>query len=388
MTPAARHAAAIEILDRYLAGEPAEKALTNWARSNRYAGSGDRVAIRDIVFESIRCRRSFAHFGGAETGRGLVLGGLRAAGHDPEAHFTGARFAPAALTEAERVPPAPPEGNVALDCPDWLRPLIDRVFGPQGAGVMDILRHRAPVFLRVNTLRATVAEAVAALLAEGIETRPGPLSPTALEVVTNARRVQSGPAFAAGLVELQDAASQAVVDLLPLAPDMRVLDYCAGGGGKSLAMAARCAVRLFAHDADPARLSDLPQRAKRAGASVRLLATRDIAVQGPFDLVLADAPCSGSGSWRRAPEAKWHLTADRLHALSDLQDQILDSAARHVAAGGVLAYATCSVLSEENEDRAAAFLARHPDWRPIQTRRFSPLDGADGFFAALFRRVD
>jgi len=388
MTPAARHSAAIEILDRYLAGEPAEKALTNWARSNRYAGSGDRVAIRDLVFESIRCRRSFAHLGGAETGRGLVLGRCRAAGIDPDTVFTDARFAPAPLTEAERMPPPPPQGNVALDCPDWLRPLIDRAFGAEAAPVLEALRHRAPVFLRVNRLRGSLTEAMAALRVEGIETRPCPLSPTALEVTGNARRVQSGPAFAAGLVELQDAASQAVVDLLPLVPKMRVLDYCAGGGGKSLAMAARCALEMFAHDADPARLSDLPQRAARAGATVRLLDARNIASKGPFDLVLADAPCSGSGSWRRAPEAKWHLTPDRLAELCAVQDRILDDAARHVGPQGVLAYATCSLLTEENEDRTAAFLARHPEWRCIRKKRFSPLDGADGFFGALFSRVD
>lgn len=388
MTPAARLSAAIDILDRYLGGEPAEKALTNWARANRYAGSGDRVAIRDLVFESIRCRRSFAHLGGAETGRGLIVGLLRTQGTDPDTLFTGARFAPEALTDAERVLPPPPQGNVALDCPDWLRPLIDRAFGEKAPEVLAALRHRAPVFLRVNTLRGPVAEAVAALTAEGIETRPGPLSPTALEVTGNARRVQSGPAFAAGLVELQDAASQAVVDLLPLAPNMRVLDYCAGGGGKSLAMAARCPLHLYAHDADPARLSDLPARAERAGAEVHLLRSPEIAAAGPFDLVLADAPCSGSGSWRRAPEAKWRLMPDRLSELCKLQDRILDDAARHVGAGGTLAYATCSLLTEENEDRAAAFLARHSGWSCIVEQRFSPLDGADGFFAALFRRVD
>jgi len=391
MTPAARHAAAIGILDRYLAGEPAEKALTNWARANRYAGSGDRFAIRDIVFGSIRCRRSFAHLGGAETGRGLILGALRAAGTDPETVFTEARFAPPPLTVAERDAPSPPadvEGNVALDCPDWLRPHFDRALGADAPAVLEALRHRAPVFLRVNTARGSVTEAMAALEAEGIATRPGPLSPTALEVVQNARKLQSGPAFAAGLVELQDAASQAVVDLLPLTEGTRVLDFCAGGGGKSLAMAARARLSLHAHDADPARLSDLPARAARAGAKVGILSTDDLSPAAPFDLVLVDAPCSGSGSWRRAPEAKWRLTPARLETLCVLQHKILAEAAMLVRRGGVLAYATCSLLAEENEERVSAFLAAHQGWRCDLTRRFTPLDGGDGFFAALLTRVD
>ncbi len=388
MTPAARHAAAIAILDRWLAGEAAEKALTNWGRMNRYAGSGDRAAIRDIVFQSIRCRRSFAQLGGAETGRGLILGALRAADEDPALIFTGDRFAPAPLTGAEAAPPAAPTGNAALDCPDWLRPLLDRALGDDAPAVLEALRHRAPVFLRVNLLRATLADAVAALQAEGIETRPGPLSPTALEVTGNARRVQTGPAYAGGLVELQDAASQAVVDLLPLAHGARVLDLCAGGGGKSLAMAARMPLQIFAHDIDPARLSDLPARADRAGASLRLLAPNEPEILAPFDLVLADAPCSGSGSWRRAPEAKWRLTADRLAELCAIQDDILARAAGLVARDGVLAYATCSLLDEENADRIAAFLKTRPDWRCDLQRRFTPLDGADGFFVAILRRVD
>ncbi|MBL4917637.1 RsmB/NOP family class I SAM-dependent RNA methyltransferase [Szabonella alba] len=393
MTPAARHAAAIGILDRWLAGEAAEKALTNWARTNRYAGSGDRAAIRDIVFQSIRCRRSFAHLSGAETGRGLILGALRAAQTDPATVFTGDRFAPAPLTDAEfatetALPPAP-SGNVALDCPDWLRPLLDRALGDQALAVLEALRHRAPVFLRVNSLRATVDQAVAALQAEGIDTRPAPLSPRALEVTGNARRVQTSAAFAAGLVELQDAASQAVVDLLPLTAGARVLDLCAGGGGKSLAMAARMSLQIFAHDIDAGRLSDLPARAGRAGAPLHLLDDAEGPERmAPFDLVLADAPCSGSGSWRRAPEAKWRLTAERLTQLCAIQDSILTRAAALVAPGGVLAYATCSLLEDENSDRIAAFLDRHPDWRCDLSRQFTPLDGADGFFAAILRRVD
>jgi 16S rRNA (cytosine967-C5)-methyltransferase len=160
-----------------------------------------------------------------------------------------------------------------------------------------------------------------------------------------------------------------------------VLDYCAGGGGKALALAARGAA-VTAHDADPGRMRDLPARAARAGARVEI----EAAPAGAFDLVLCDAPCSGSGTWRRAPEAKWRLTPERLAALTELQAQILDQAAPLVAPGGALAYATCSLLEAENGAQTADFLARHPGWQLENERRLTPLEGGDGFYLALLRR--
>lgn len=380
MTPAARLSAAIDILDRILAGNPAEKALTNWGRASRFAGSGDRNAVRDLVFDALRCRRSFAALGGAETGRGLILGGLRAAGQAPETLFTGEGHAPAPVTSADAG--HVPEGYAAQDLPDWLGPAMEQDLGADFIAIAEALRHRAPVFLRVNVTRGSLADAQVALAAEGIETAPHPLSPTALQVTGGARKVAGSAAYAEGLVELQDVASQAVVDALPLADGQHVLDYCAGGGGKALAMAARARLKLFVHDADPRRMRDLPARAKRAGARVTLTE----APQGPFDLVLADAPCSGSGSWRRAPEGKWLLTPDRLAGVIAVQAQILDRIATLVAPGGVLAYATCSLLRCENEAQIAAFQGRSPGWSLEGERRLTPLDGGDGFFVAVLRR--
>ena len=387
MTPAARAAAAIAVLDRHLAGEPAEQALTNWGRSNRYAGSGDRAAVRDLVFDAIRCRRSFAALGGAETARGLILGGLRAAGQPPEAVFTGEGHAPPPLSPMELKRAEPPVGLEALDCPDWLAPRLQSSLGADFASVMEHLRHRAPVFLRANLRRVTRDQAQAVLAAEGITALPHPLAETALEVVGNARKIKASAAYLEGLVELQDAASQAVVAALPLNDGQRVLDYCAGGGGKTLAMAAFARAEFTAHDADPARMRDLPERARRAGIRVRLTETTGLR-RGSFDLVLADAPCSGSGSWRRAPEAKWALTPERLAALCTLQASILAKAAALVAPAGTLAYATCSVLNDENEDRISAFLAAHPGWVPQRELRLTPLAGGDGFFLATLTRVD
>ncbi|WP_103256123.1 RsmB/NOP family class I SAM-dependent RNA methyltransferase [Tabrizicola aquatica] len=381
MTPAARAAAAIAVLDRVLAGEAAEKALTNWGRASRYAGSGDRAAVRDLVYDALRQRRSAAALGGSETGRGLVLGLLRAGGQ--EALFTGEGHAPQ--------PPGPdeagrsPMGAEALDLPDWLLPEMERALGDRLAPVAQAMQARAPVFLRVNLARGDVAAAVAALAGEGIEARPHALAPTALEVVAGARKVQTSAAYLEGLVELQDASSQAVVVALPLADGMRVLDQCAGGGGKTLAMAARAKLRLWAHDAAPRRMADLPERAKRAGAKVTL--TERPEATAPYDLVLVDAPCSGSGSWRRDPEGKWRLTPDRLGELRAVQAAILDRAAAMVAPGGWLAYATCSLLEVENGDQTAAFLARTPGWRLDAERRFTPLEGGDGFYLALLARL-
>ncbi|MBD3765973.1 MAG: RsmB/NOP family class I SAM-dependent RNA methyltransferase, partial [Rhodobacterales bacterium] len=299
--------------------------------------------------------------------------------------FTGQGHAPAPPLAQETG--AVPQGLAALDCPDWLAPALQDALGDDFAPVLTLLRQRAPVFLRVNLRRATRAEAQAALTAEGIATRPHPLADTALEVLENPRRIRDSQAFLQGLVELQDAASQALVAALPLRDGMRVLDYCAGGGGKALAMGARAGLRLDAHDADRRRMADLPARAARAGLRVRQLATADLPARGPWDLVLADAPCSGSGSWRRSPEGKWALTPARLDQLCRTQAQVLDAAARLVAPGGVLAYATCSLLQAENDDRIAAFLARSPGFAPLTRRVWTPLDGGDGFFLATLGRA-
>ena len=387
MTPAARYAAAIEILDKTLSGEPAEKALTNWARFNRFAGSGDRHALRDIVFDALRCKRSYGCLGGALTGRGLVLGALRAAGIAPDSVFSGIGYAPAALSSEETVSGTKPTDLAALDCPDWLAPQLQRSLGEDFAPVMHLLQTRAPVFLRVNLRKTTRAAAADSLAREGIITQISPLAETALEVTENARKVQNSASFQTGLVELQDAASQAIVETLELAPQMRVLDYCAGGGGKSLAMAGLCDAQYFAHDIAPTRMKDLPLRAKRAGVVLKPLATNMLASFGGFDLVLADAPCSGSGSWRRAPEAKWSLNQNRLTELCRIQSEVMDKASALVAPGGSLAYATCSLLNAENDDQVQAFLNRNRNWKSLSGRVLTPLDGGDGFFVANLKRV-
>jgi 16S rRNA (cytosine967-C5)-methyltransferase len=381
MTPEARLSAAIEVLDRILAGQPAEAALTQWGRASRFAGSGDRHGVRDLVFEALRRKRSFAALGGAETGRGLILGGLRAQGIDPAGMFTGQGHAPAPLRASEAAREATLDER--LDCPDWLLPVLQASLAADFVPVMQALQQRAPVFLRVNSRKGDVAAAQAALAAQGVATELTSLASFGLEVTGGARKIQSSEAYKSGLVELQDAASQAVIEALPLADGQRVLDYCCGGGGKALAMAARAKIALFCHDAEPRRMRDLPARAERAGVEVSFVENPSKAM--PYDLILTDVPCSGSGSWRRDPQGKWALTPERLAQLQIIQAQILDEAAA-LLAQGVLAYATCSMLMEENEQQIAAFLARHPAWHCSLQRRFSPLSGADGFFLAVLTR--
>lgn len=381
MTPAARVQAAIECLDRILEGAPAEHVLTGWARGSRFAGSGDRNAVRDHVFDALRARRSLAALGGGDTGRAIMLGLLRRDGPDPESLFNGDPYAPGQLSEAERNGGRPPlDGAEAADLPDWLWPRFVDSLGPDAIVVARAMQHRAPVHLRVNLLRADIATAVAALERDGITAKSHPAASTALEVTAGARRVRGSRAFLDGLVELQDAASQAVVEMLRLRDGMRVLDFCAGGGGKTLAMAARAKVELFAHDAAPQRLRDLPERARRAGAKVTVLS--DPAAAGPYDLILCDVPCSGSGSWRRAPDAKWRLTEADLDRLGHTQRDILKRASRLLARGGTLAYATCSVLRQENEDLARSFASDSPLAISAE-RRWDMTGGTDGFYAAL-----
>lgn len=385
MTPAARVAAAVDVLDDCLAGMPVEKALLRWSRASRFAGSKDRAAVRDLVFGGMRRRRSAAHAGGAETGRGIMIGWLRQQDTDPATIFTGLDHAPAPLTSEEARLPKEPAPAVCHDLPDWLWMRFSSDLGIHAETSAQALRDRAPVFLRVNLRRGDTGGAIGALARDGVEAVAHDEVAGALRVVSGERAVSRSGAYFEGLVELQDASSQAAMLRLPLQDGLSVLDYCAGGGGKALALAARAEIKVTAHDISPARMRDVPARAARAGVKIE---TAERLNGLKADLVLVDAPCSGSGTWRRDPDGKWRLTPERLADLVRLQAELLDQAARHVAPGGSLAYATCSVLSAENDAQAAAFLARCPGW--IQRDRMQRLPGpnGDGFFLARFQRDD
>jgi 16S rRNA (cytosine967-C5)-methyltransferase len=379
-------AAAIEVLDAVQDGMAAEQALTRWARQSRFAGSKDRAAVRDHVFDALRLWRSTAAYGGGETGRARMIGLLRQQGEPVDALFDGSGHAPAPLDASEMAAGAPPEEKAGRwNLPDWLIPEFDRSLGKEAEQAAMALQARAPVSLRVNTAKTTVPKAMAALRDEGVETLENPLAKTALTVGDGARRLKRSHAYANGLVELQDASSQAVVAGVP--EGVRCLDYCAGGGGKALALAAQPGRSVHAHDLDPRRMVDLPARAARAGVTIPTLTGAEVAGAAPFDLVLCDVPCSGSGAWRRSPEAKWRLTREGLDVLTATQDSVLQEAVGYVRPKGWLVYATCSVLRCENHDRIDAFLASHPDWRCAHQWQFSISEAGDGFFTAHLTRV-
>lgn len=390
MTPGARVQAAIEILDEVLAGTPAEKALTSWARARRFAGSKDRAAIRDHVFDALRMLRSAAWTGGckrdpvAGDGRAVMAGLSFQQGLDVEALFSGVGYAPAPL---EAVPQGDVEmpDAVRLDIPDWLLPILRADLGGDAEATLDALRHRAPVFLRANVAKTTRDDLANRLADEGVGTTPSDISATALKVDGAPRGLTNLPSFQSGLWELQDAGSQALVDRVPLADGARVLDLCAGGGGKALALAARTGGAVWVHDANPARMGDIPARAARAGA--RLIPVTDPEAAAPFDVVVADVPCSGTGSWRRAADAKWRLMPNRLAELGVVQSQILERAVGLTRPGGVVVYMTCSILQQENAQVVDGALARHAGLRLVERWACVPAPfGADGFHLSVLQR--
>jgi 16S rRNA (cytosine967-C5)-methyltransferase len=392
MTPGARLSAAIEILDAILGGEPAERALTRWARASRFAGSRDRAAIRDVVFDCLRQRRSLGYLGGGDTGRALVLAHAALESPDVDALFTGTGFDPAPLTPAERASLAADLARapraIRLDVPDFLEGELAADLAADLEPVMAAMRQRAPVDLRVNTLKTSARAAIVALARDAVLVEPHPLVANALRVVENPRLVAQSRAYTQGMVELQDVSSQFAAAAAGARPGMTVLDFCAGGGGKSLALAAAMGGtgRLIVHDANTARMKDLPARARRAGARVEIVTPEARLRAVPScDLVFVDAPCSGSGAWRRTPEGKWRLAPADLPRFTSLQDGILAEAAGHVRPGGLLVYATCSLLARENGARSRAFLDARPDWRLEEEHRLSPLDGGDGFYVARLR---
>jgi 16S rRNA (cytosine967-C5)-methyltransferase len=311
--------------------------------------------------------------------------------------FSGGRFAPAQLSRSEQAVLRRLEGHalehpsmpsaMRLEVPDWLFSRIDQA-------ELRALQEPAPLDLRVNLLKATREEARAALAAEGLEAAPTPLSPWGLRI-EGRRQVTTGPAFRAGLVEIQDEGSQLVAALVDARPGTRVADLCAGAGGKTLALAMTMQNRgqLVACDISAARLDGAVRRIRRAGVhnvERHLLEPGDKWIKRrakSFDRVLVDAPCTGTGTWRRNPDARLRLAEADLAELLPKQVLLLDQAASLVRTGGRLVYATCSLLAEENEDQVTAFLSRHSDFAQGDVLVLTPArNGTDGFFAAILER--
>jgi 16S rRNA (cytosine967-C5)-methyltransferase len=386
MTPGARVAAAAEILDSIRDGQAAEQALTTWARGSRFAGSKDRAAVRDHVYDALRARRSL----GDGSGRSLMMNLAYRDGIDVDTLFTGEGHAPAKLDDEDRAALSRPEALTEAqkcDMPDWLWPQWQQSLGAAAVDTALAQQRRADVFLRVNQRRTSVGDAIEALKSEQIETMQHPDIKGCLRVTANPRRVKNAAAYLDGRVELQDASSQFAINQLQIPAGARVLDYCAGGGGKALGIADQFDAQVYAHDIAPKRMNDLNARAARAGVEVPQIATADLAAQGLFDLVFCDAPCSGAGTWRRTPDAKWRLTQERLDHLNLMQKEVIAGGAKRVKPGGVLAYATCSVLEAENDAIVDAFCKQNPSWALQARHQVLPNENGDGFYLNLLKRV-
>lgn len=407
MTPAARLQAAIEVLTA-LGGtpEPADKVLREFFRARRYAGSKDRAAVANRVFDGLRHAYSYAFVMQDDGARARVIASLKAEGEDPAQYFTGENYAPAALTEAEiaalAAPPREAPLHVKGEFPAWLEPELQQAFAADVLLETQAMLARAPVDIRVNTLKTTRDSLIDALAAEGFVAEPTPHAVTGLRLDGAATsKLSASPLFAAGHFEFQDEAAQTAALLCAAKPGQRVLDYAAGAGGKSLALAAAMQNKgeIVAHDISEKRLAMIGPRAERAGVKIiRTLSAPALAGEvasaasrmGQFDLVLLDAPCSGTGTWRRQPELRVRLTPERLATLVALQAELLEKSAPFVKPGGRLAYATCSVLPCENDAQIAAFLSRHPEFSADAEPFFraSPhRTQTDGFFTAILHRT-
>ncbi len=425
MRDGGRIEAAIGVLEQVeTARRPSRLALKAWSDTARYAGSGDRAFVAGLVLDALRRRRSAAWRMEQDSPRGAVLGVLALHWNWPTdriaAAFAEAPHGPGALSAAEAARITEPRDlagapdAVAADLPDWLAPSFARVFGDRVRTEAEALARRAPVDLRVNTLKSDPARALRA--AEALGAHPVPGLPLALRIDPPAAAertpsIESLPEFVKGWMEVQDAGSQVAAACAGDIAGAQVLDFCAGGGGKTLALAAAMGStgQIYAYDSDARRLADTVRRGERAG--IRNLQVRTPLrpdplkdLVGRMDLVFIDAPCSGSGAWRRHPDTKWRLTPEALARRQADQDAVLDGGVPYVRPGGRLIYVTCSVLAEENEDRVAAFLERHPEFsvRPAtdDLERLSRLTAegylrltpatsdTDGFFVAVLVRAD
>lgn len=379
MRPGARISAAIEIIgditDRH---RPASIALADWGKGHRFAGSGDRSAIGTIVYDTLRVRAAAAYVLGQETPRAMVLGALREAGgysaDEIAALCAGEAFAPPPLDEDERtrltnVSLADAPAWVAGNYPEWLSEQLDATFGANAVAEGEALARRAPIDLRVNTLKADRAKVLKALGRYGAEALPFSAIGVRVPAPTGSAKqpnVEAEAAHGKGWFEVQDEGSQIAAQLAGAGPRMQVLDLCAGAGGKTLALAAAMqnTGQVYAYDSDKSQLRPIFERLQRAGVrNVQVLTGGDqsglTAMGARFDVVLVDAPCTGSGTWRRRPDSKWRLKPANLAERQEDQRKVLDLAAGLVKPGGRLVYVTCSILSAENTDQVGHFLETH-----------------------------
>src|ERR1700716_684979 len=407
MTPAARLSAAIELIQTIDTQRiPAAQALKEWGTAHRYAGSGDRAAISGLIWDVLRGRASSAWVMDDDAPRARVLGMLkleRGMNLDVIAALCdGGRFAPEPLTERERAALASRSlkeapAHIAGDYPEWLNGYLAQVFGDDRVAEATAMASRAPLDLRVNTLKAK-REKILPSLAH-LETKPTPWSPIGLRIALGADARNPGihaeEDFIKGAIEVQDEGSQLAALLSAAKPGEQVIDLCAGAGGKTLALAAMMQGkgRLIATDHDKRQLAPIYERLSRAGVHNADIRTpkgeRDTLadIRASADLVLIDAPCTGTGTWRRNPDAKWRMRPGALEVRLKDQVTVLDRAAALAKPGGRIAYITCSVLPQENGEQVRAFTTRHPEFKVVPPSQTVTVlwDEAEDFAAATLQ---
>jgi 16S rRNA (cytosine967-C5)-methyltransferase len=420
--------AAIEVLGDIEAGKrPASDVLKDWGSAHRFAGAGDRAVIGNIVYDALRRKLSIAWRMDADDARALAFGALLADGGMDiaaiDAALDGDKFAPETLEQARRIAWASRDSAAApdyvqADVPEWCAASLQELFGERWVEEGKALATRPPVDLRVNSLKAKPEQTLTALEKAGAA--PAPFLAQALrippiEALGRHPNVQGEQAFLDGWFEVQDLGSQLAALFAGAKPGEQVLDYCAGAGGKTLALAAAMQNKgqVHAYDAERARLSPMHERLQRAGVrNTQVHGNLDALdpLTGHMDLVLTDAPCTGSGTWRRRPDAKWRLNDQQLERRVQDQQEVLESAKHYVKPGGRLAYVTCSLFAEENTRQVARFLADNPDftempaqalWQSVVTDAdgaepvfpshgsvFSPLStGTDGFYVSVMKKA-
>src|ERR1700675_1663628 len=385
MTPAARLSAAIELIDAIDTQRvPAAKALKEWGTAHRYAGSGDRAGISGLIWDVLRRRASSAWLMDEDTPRARALGMLKLErGMDVDdiaALCDGGRFAPAALTEAERAaltsrPLVDAPAHIAGDYPEWLDGYLTQVFGDDRVAEATAMASRAPLDLRVNTLKAKREKILPSLRHLGAHATPWSPLGLRIELGADARNpgIHAEEDFIKGAIEVQDEGSQLAALLSAAKPGEQVIDLCAGAGGKTLAIAAMMQGkgRLIATDHDKRQLAPIYERLSRAGVHNCDVRTPKgpndtlTEIHASADLVLIDAPCTGTGTWRRNPDAKWRMRPGALEVRLKDQVTVLDRAAALTKPGGRIAYVTCSVLPGENNQQIRAFTARHPEFTVV-----------------------
>ena len=407
MTPAARLSAAIELIDTIDAERvPAAKALKEWGTAHRYAGSGDRAAISGLIWDVLRRQSSSAYLMDDDSARARVLGMLHLErGMDVDAIAAlcdGGRFAPPPLTEAERtaltsrsLQGAP--AHIAGDYPQWLDPYLAKVFGEERVAEATAMASRAPLDLRVNTLKTSRDKMLPRLKHLGAKLTPWSPLGLRIELGADARNVgiHAEEDFVKGGIEVQDEGSQLAALFSGAKPGEQVIDLCAGAGGKTLALAAMMQGkgRLIATDRDKRQLAPIHERLSRAGVHNCEVRTPKgdsdplADIKASSDLVVIDAPCTGTGTWRRNPDAKWRMRPGALEVRLKDQAEVLERAAPLVKPGGRIAYITCSVLPAENGEQVAAFVARHGEFTIIPPEQTAAVlwDKAEAFAAAALQ---